>query len=94
MTGPMFDRRRFLGGAAALGVAAVLAPAGVIRLRSAARPGGSDLVHAGARPHVHPPHPILPEPHYVTVVETRTTPAGVPYSVAVARQVESAPPAR
>ena len=91
MTTPTFDRRRFLGGAAALGAAAVLAPAGVVTLRSTARPGSADVVHAGALPHVHRPRPILPAPHYVTVVETRTTPGGVPYRAAVARP---APPRR
>ena len=84
MTTPRFDRRRFLGGAALLGVSAVMGPAGLVALRRTERPGSPDLTHAGQRSHAHPPHPILPTPRYVTVVQTHRTPAGVPYLAAVA----------
>ncbi len=67
------DRRRFLGGAAMLGAAAVMGPAGIAALRS-----------AGARSAA---PPVLPAPRYRTVVETRHTPAGVPYLAAVARPI-------
>jgi hypothetical protein len=85
MTDPRIDRRRFLGGTALLGVAAALGPAGLAALRRIPPPGDSDLVHAGQVAHVHPAHPILPVPEYVTTLERRRTPAGVPYLEAVAR---------
>jgi hypothetical protein len=79
------DRRRFLAGTAMLSLGAALGPAGLVAIRRTARPGGPDLAHAGQVPHAHAPHPILPAPVYVTAVETRHTPAGVPYLAAVAR---------
>jgi hypothetical protein len=85
VTEPRIDRRRFLGGTASLGLAAALGPAGLVAIRRTAPPGSPDVSHAGASPHVHPPHPVLPVPEYVTIVETRRTPAGVPYLEAVAR---------
>ena len=89
MTDPRFDRRRFLGGTALLGVAAVLGPAGLAALRRIPPPGGPDLAHAGRPALVHPAHPSLPVPRYVTTVERRRTPAGVPYLEAVARRVDA-----
>jgi hypothetical protein len=88
MTDPRFDRRRFLGGTALLGVAAVLGPAGLAALRRIPPPGGPDLAHAGQMAQVHPAHPTLPVPRYVTTLERRRTPAGVPYLEAVARPVD------
>jgi hypothetical protein len=85
VTDPRLDRRRFLGGTVLLGLGAALGPAGLVALRPTARPGGSDLSLAGHVPHTHASHPILPAPVYATVVETRRTPAGVPYLAAVAR---------
>jgi hypothetical protein len=83
------DRRRFLAGTALLGLGAALGPAGLVAIRRTARPGAPDLAHTGqvphTRTHTHAPHPILPAPVYVTVVETHYTPAGVPYLAAVAR---------
>ena len=92
MTDPRIDRRRFLGGAAVLGVAAVMGPAGFAAMRTAgarsvAPPGSPDLAHMLDPSHVHPPHPVLPAPQYRTVVETRHTPNGVRYLAAVARPV-------
>ncbi len=89
MTDPRFDRRRFLGGTALLGVAAVLGPAGLAALRRIPPPGGPDLAHAGQTAHVHPAHPTLPVPRYITTLERRRTPAGVPYLEAVARPVDA-----
>lgn len=90
MTAPRIDRRRFLGGTALLGLSAVLGPAGVSSLRrTTAPPGSADLAHVGQLPHDHAPRPILPAPRYVTVVEMRRTPAGVPYPAAVARPAPS-----
>ena len=89
MTDPRFDRRRFLGGTALLGVAAVLGPAGLAALRRIPPPGAPDLAHAGQVAHVHPAHPTLPVPRYVTTLERRRTPAGVPYLEAVARPVDA-----
>ena len=86
MTAPRIDRRRFLGGTALLGLSAVLGPAGVAApRRTTAPPGSADLPHVGQVPHDHTPRPILPAPRYVTMVEMRRTPAGVPYPAAVAR---------
>jgi hypothetical protein len=79
------DRRRFLAGTAMLGLGAALGPAGLVAIRRPERPGGPDLAHMGQVPHSHASHPILPAPVYVTVVETRHTPAGVPYREAIAR---------
>ena len=89
MTDPRLDRRRFLGGTALLGVAAVLGPAGLAALRRIPPPGGPDHTHAGQMSHVHPAHPTLPAPRYVTTLERRLTPAGVPYLEAVARRVDA-----
>jgi hypothetical protein len=83
------DRRRFLGGSALLGVAAALGPAGLAALRRVAPPGAPDLAHPGQLPHVHPPHPVLPAPVYVTGVVRRRTPGGVVYLEAVARPAEA-----
>lgn len=86
MTAPRIDRRRFLGGSALLGLSAAMGSAGLAALRrTAAPPGSGDLVHAGQVAHVHRPRPILLAPRYVTVVEIRRTPGGVPYRAAVAR---------
>jgi hypothetical protein len=93
VTDPRIDRRRFIGGAAMLGAAAAMGPAGIAALRSAGArsvgpPGGPpDPVHVVGLPYVHPPHPVLPSPRYRTVVETRHTPAGVPYQAALARPI-------
>jgi hypothetical protein len=86
------DRRRFLGGAAMLGAVAAMGPAGFAALRSAGArtvpaPGASDTTHVADPPNVHPPHPVFPVPRYRTVVETRYTPARVPYLAAVARPI-------
>jgi FtsP/CotA-like multicopper oxidase with cupredoxin domain len=89
MSDPRINRRRFLGGSALLGVAAVLGPAGLAALRRIPPPGGPDLAHAGQVAHVHPAHPTLPMPRYVTTLERRRTPAGVPYLEAVARRVDA-----
>jgi hypothetical protein len=87
VTDPRLDRRRFLSGTVLLGLGAALGPAGLVALRRTARPDGSDLSHAGQVPHTHASRPILPAPVYATVVETRRTPAGVPYLAAVARPI-------
>ena len=90
MTAPRIDRRRFLGGTALVGLSAGLGRAGVAALRrTSAPPGSADLAHVGHVPHDHTPRPILPAPRYVTVVEMRRTPAGVPYPAAVARPAPS-----
>ena len=87
MTDPRIDRRRFLGGTALLGMSAILGPAGLAALRRLPPPGDPGLAHAGQVAHAHTAHPALPVPTYVTVLERRRTPAGVPYLEAVARQV-------
>ena len=89
MTAPRLERRRFLGGTALLGVAAVLGPAGLAALRRIPPPGSPALVHAGQMAHAHPAHPSLPAPEYVTTLERRRTPAGVPYLEAVARPADA-----
>ena len=70
-----------------LGAAAATGPAGVAALRSAGARTVPPPGATGAASHVHPPHPVLPAPRYRTVVETRYTPAGVPYLAAVARPI-------
>ena len=72
-----------------LGAAAALGPAGFAAMRSA---GARTVMPPGPAaeigvPHAHPPHPVLPAPRYRTVVETRHTPAGVPYLAAASRPI-------
>jgi hypothetical protein len=83
VTDPRIDRRRLLGGTALLGLSAAMGPAGILALRRPAPLRPASTVHA--------PRPILPAPEYVTVVQTRRTPRGVPYLEAVSRQVSATP---